>query len=448
MNAAGHRTSHDDLLRELTLLVRSRYGLIWIKTAEEERMETLIRYLADALNLMLFIWTPTKGLSRDTRDEQIYGTGDAKAALDHIDYAMTPAIYYFQGLGPFLEDRMLRAKICEAARSFSRHEGAMIVTGAEFDIPDAVMGHTAVVIPPAPGREEFQDLLRRILQDLKTRMPVKMELSGPSVNLLLNNLQGLTLMEAEKILTKAIVEDGRLDASDVDVIIQEKKRIIEREGLLEFTPTEHGFSDIADLITLKAWLAKRKNIITDPQGAAKFGLSFPKGILLLGIPGSGKSLCAKAVAMEWGLPLLRMDPSRLYNRRSCPRWSSGSTRLRRLSRQETVRTVACPSGFSEASSRGFRIAEGMFLLQQLQTISIDCRLNSCARDGSTRFSSWICLIQTRAGRSSRSISDCAVTIPNILTWRAWPMPLMGSPVPRSNRRSSQHCTQPSRVKHA
>jgi len=93
-----------------------------------------------------------------------------------------------------------------------------------------------------------------------------------------------------------------------------KKNIIEREGLLEYFPVEESMSDIADLVQLKAWLAKRKSIICNPQRAKEYGLDFPKGILLLGVPGSGKSLCAKAVAMEWRLPLLKMDPSGLYNK--------------------------------------------------------------------------------------------------------------------------------------
>jgi SpoVK/Ycf46/Vps4 family AAA+-type ATPase len=121
-------------------------------------------------------------------------------------------------------------------------------------------------------------------------------------------------MEAEKILTRAMIEDGKLDADDIEAVIREKKAIVEREGLLEFMPADMGFQDIADLDSLKTWLAKRKCTMADPDGAARFGLPFPKGILLLGVPGAGKSLCAKAVAVEWGLPLLKMDPSRLYNK--------------------------------------------------------------------------------------------------------------------------------------
>ncbi|MGH7890039.1 MAG: AAA family ATPase, partial [Thermodesulfobacteriota bacterium] len=87
-----------------------------------------------------------------------------------------------------------------------------------------------------------------------------------------------------------------------------------REGVLEYYPVEKNMADIGDLIGLKSWLSKRREIITDPKRAADFGLSFPKGVLLLGVPGCGKSLCAKAVAMEWGLPLLKLDPSNLYNK--------------------------------------------------------------------------------------------------------------------------------------
>src|SRR5690606_21058129 len=128
------------------------------------------------------------------------------------------------------------------------------------------------------------------------------------------NLRGLTLLEAEKLLTRAIIEDGRLAADDLAHVLEAKRAVIEREGLLEYYPVEESMAEVADLAGLKDWLAKRRAILADPERAAEFGLAFPKGVLLLGVPGCGKSLCAKAVSMEWGLPLLRLDTAALYNK--------------------------------------------------------------------------------------------------------------------------------------
>ena len=311
----GRRTpKQDDFLGELSLLIRSRYGLIWVQTVERERMESLLRYLGDSLDLPLFTWTLNGGLRRFDLDKSVYQSSDPKAALDHVLSSRFAALYHFEGLEPFLEDPVVAAKFVDVVRCFTERRGAVIVTGNNVIIPDTVKPHAAVVSLPTPGREEFEELLQDVLRDLEKRMHPAIVMGDEDMNRLLNNLQGLTLTEAEKVLTKAIVEDGRLDADDISLVVEEKKAIIEREGLLEFTPADRGMRDIADLVSLKKWLAKRKNIITDPEGAALAGLSFPKGILLLGVPGSGKSLCAKAVAMEWGLPLLKMDPSRLYNK--------------------------------------------------------------------------------------------------------------------------------------
>ena len=311
----GRRTpKQDDFLGELSLLIRSRYGLIWVQTLERDRMQSLLYYLGDSLDLPLFAWTLNGGLKRFDLDKAVYQSGDPKKALDHVLSSRFAALYHFEGLEPFLDDPVVASKFVDVVRCFTERRGAIIVTGNNVTIPDCVKSHSAVVPLPTPGREEFEELLQDVLRDLERRMQPAIVLNDDDMNRLLNNLQGLTLTEAEKVLTKAIVEDGRLDAEDINLVVQEKKAIIEREGLLEFTPTDRSMRDIADLVSLKAWLAKRKSIITDPEGAARAGLTFPKGILLLGVPGSGKSLCAKAVAMEWGLPLLKMDPSRLYNK--------------------------------------------------------------------------------------------------------------------------------------
>jgi AAA+ superfamily predicted ATPase len=310
----GKAIRNQDILREISLLIRSRYGLIWLKTPERDRMESLLWHVAEALGLDLFVWIPGEGLRRRGTVDPIYGTGDAKTALAQVLSYERPAIYCFHGMGPSLADRGVLARFVEVVRSFTKTEAVIVLTGRAVQVPEGAEPHTAVVEIQGPEPEEFRDLVKNIYRDLKSRMSVRIDLTSDNMNRLLRNLKGLTLMEAEKILTRAMIEDGRLDAKDIEAVFREKRAIVEREGLLEFTPAETGFKDIADLAGLKAWLVKRKCIMTDPDGAAGFGLPFPKGILLLGVPGSGKSLCAKAVAVEWGLPLLKMDPSRLYNK--------------------------------------------------------------------------------------------------------------------------------------
>ena len=303
-----------DTLRDLELLIRSRYGLIVLETEEQDRAEMLLGHLADRLGLPLFIWTRSKGLRRSDLPSGIYGTADPAGALAHVEGAEIGAVYQFRDLGPYLGDAALAARLKDAARALSERPGALILTGAAEPLPEQVRPLAASVRLDGPTPEEYGSLLDHIVRDLSARQPVRVELSAQDRARLIANLRGLTLLEAEKLLTRAIIEDGRLSADDLAHVLEAKRAVIEREGLLEYYPVEESMAEVADLATLKDWLAKRRAILAAPERAAEFGLPFPKGVLLLGVPGCGKSLCAKAVSMEWGLPLLRLDTAALYNK--------------------------------------------------------------------------------------------------------------------------------------
>jgi AAA+ superfamily predicted ATPase len=311
-----HPGDHFDLTNEIGLLIRSHYSLVYLETKEEERAESLLKHLADDLNMPFFTWTSSQGLQRTDFGEIIYGTADIKVALNHIESSKLAAIYHLKNAGPFISDEVVGARLSDIVRQFAQVEkaGAFVLTGQDIKIPNMAEPHTAYLKLPPPNRQDYARLLQEIYNDLSARMQIQIEMDEDDLNRLLNNLNGLTLIEAEKVLTKALIEDGKLSPEDIQLVIEAKKTIIEREGLLEYFPVKESMADIADMESLKAWLEKRKSIITEPDRARDFGLPFPKGILLLGIPGSGKSLCAKAVAMEWDLPLLRMDPSGLYNK--------------------------------------------------------------------------------------------------------------------------------------
>jgi AAA+ superfamily predicted ATPase len=305
-----------DPLKELELLIRSRYCVIFIETLEEERASTLIKHLADHLRIPYFSWTRTKGLRREDLYSKgpVYNTTDLSLALSHIEISQYPAVYHLFNVGDYLEDRIIPSKLRDAAKQFSTNDGIIIITGQNLNIPDILKPISAIFRPPEPDIKEYRDLIYHILRDLRNRVKIKLEMTGEDIDRLINNLKGLTILEAEKILTKALIEDSRLGPEDITRVIEAKKDIVEREGVLEYYPVERSMADIADLNGLKKWLAKRRELITNPTRASEFGLPFPKGILLLGVPGCGKSLCAKAIAMEWSLPLLKLDPANLYNK--------------------------------------------------------------------------------------------------------------------------------------
>jgi len=302
-----------DTLADLELLMKSRQGLIVMDTVEEERVLTLLRLLADRMALPLFLWSRTRGLRRDGNDNAVYGTTDPAQALAHVGSSNVQALYFLSGVEPLLQDGGFAERLREVAAQLSQQPGAIVLSGVALPLPEGVRRLSATVNLPAPDAAEFRRLMQRILRDMN-RDASAVQLTIEEENRLLEGLRGLTLLEAEKVLTRAIVEDGRLTADDIAHVIRAKKEIVEREGVLEYYPAEEALGEVAGLDGLKAWLAKRTHIIRSPQKAAEFGLTFPKGLLLIGVPGCGKSLSARAVAHEWRLPLLRMDPGSLYNK--------------------------------------------------------------------------------------------------------------------------------------
>jgi AAA+ superfamily predicted ATPase len=307
-------TMNHDPLHDFELLIRSRYGALLIDTAEEDRAEALVERAAERLRLPLFIWRRASGLTRLGEPTAIYGTQDPRMGLSHAISSGLPALYLFYGLGPELVKPEVSDLVREAAQRLAGRSGAVVITGADVDLPESLRTVVAPVHIPVPTREEYDVLLRRVVADVSTRMSIVVSLTPPDRDRLLTNLQGLPLAEAEKLLTRAIVEDGRLDADDVKRVAEGKRDLVERDGLLEYCPTTQSLAEIADLVRLKDWLQKRRMFMDDPQGATRFGLEFPRGVLLVGVPGCGKSLCAKAVAAAWGLPLVKLDPGALYTK--------------------------------------------------------------------------------------------------------------------------------------
>ena len=310
-----------DLLEQVELLVRSRYGLIIVDTLEEERVDELFKQIASKLQLHYYSWTRSRGLRRGMHATDAYV--DEKTAQPVKDPADAlrlveregSGIFHFGGLAAWFGDPVIERHVRDVATQFAQRRGALVVSGHEnVRLPDSLRPHATILRLPPLRFEDYRALLERIVREQSARMPVKVELSAAERVSLIQNLTGLSLVEAEKVINQLIMDDGCLRAADVEHALQAKRKMVQQDGLLEYWPAEQGMADVAGLTGLKSWLAKRRNIVADPLRATEFGLSFPKGVLLLGVPGCGKSLCAKAVAHEWGLPLLKLDPANLYDK--------------------------------------------------------------------------------------------------------------------------------------
>jgi AAA+ superfamily predicted ATPase len=304
-----------DQLHELEILIRAHHPLVVVDTVEEERLHVLLEHASEHTGLPLFSWNQVDGLRRELPEQgQTPESGPPQKALAFIERSNLEAIFHMQGLGPYLHEPAVIARIKNIRKKYFGHRGAIVVSGTGLDIPPDLEQLFTPFDLGAPSQEAYHAFVQAVLRDLSNRLSVKVKLSSVDVSKLLAALHGLTFFEVQKIITQAVLEDGVLGPQDISGVLDAKRQIIERSGVLEYFPHEHAMGDVAGLTHLKEWLRKRQAAFEDPRRAKEYGLSPPKGLLLIGVQGCGKSLCAKAIAAEWKLPLIRLDPSNLYNR--------------------------------------------------------------------------------------------------------------------------------------
>jgi AAA+ superfamily predicted ATPase len=304
-----------DQLHELEILIRAHHPLVVVDTVEEERLHVLLEHASEHTGLPLFSWNQVDGLRRELPEQgQTPESGPPQKALAFIERSNLEAIFHMQGLGPYLHEPAVIARIKNIRKKYFGHRGAIVVSGTGLDIPPDLEQLFTPFDLGAPSQEAYHTFVQAVLRDLSNRHSVKVKLSSVDVSKLLAALHGLTFFEVQKIITQAVLEDGVLGPQDISGVLDAKRQIIERSGVLEYFPHEHAMGDVAGLTHLKEWLRKRQAAFEDPRRAKEYGLSPPKGLLLIGVQGCGKSLCAKAIAAEWKLPLIRLDPSNLYNR--------------------------------------------------------------------------------------------------------------------------------------
>jgi SpoVK/Ycf46/Vps4 family AAA+-type ATPase len=298
---------------ELSILIQSQYPLIYLVTSEEDRAEQEVMHIAahEQFQRRVFSWTLTRGIVE-------YGTGGATAqqgtmppqqALNFAIRQSEPSIFIFKDLHPFLDQggsaEVIRW-IRDAVASFKGSDKTIILMSPVQQVPIELEKEVVVIDFALPTMAQLNDVLS--VQLAQTRSP---KLSTEAREKLLKAALGLTRDEAEKVYRKAWVTAGRLTEQEVDVVLSEKKQLIRRNGILEYIEEDETLDAVGGLDELKHWLHQRSNAFT--ERAREYGLPQPKGMLILGVPGCGKSLIAKTTARLWGLPLLRLDLGRVYD---------------------------------------------------------------------------------------------------------------------------------------
>jgi SpoVK/Ycf46/Vps4 family AAA+-type ATPase len=306
-----------DRRREIETLIRARYPILYVVTWEEARVVSWICELAKKRDKRVYEWSFNHGLvaaglpaaQQRTRGQ---ATRDPLVALDQVFEQVEPALYLFKDFHPFLKAGSFAVvrKLKELAAHLRSTTKTLVIVAPALEVPVELEKEVTVVDFPLPGVEELGGLLDRMIEELKADGRVRIELDAAARERLLKSALGLTLTEAENVLAKLVVTHARLSAEDVDVVFAEKRQIIRKSGLLEYHEPRESVADIGGLELLKEWLGKRALAFSDRAKA--FGLPAPKGMLLLGVQGCGKSLCAKAVAALWRMPLLRFDVGRMF----------------------------------------------------------------------------------------------------------------------------------------
>jgi SpoVK/Ycf46/Vps4 family AAA+-type ATPase len=303
-------------------LVRARFPFIYIPTPEEERVVGIISSLARDEALIrtprdVFVWKITEGLSGPSKKDE--KTCNPLNALNFIAQYDKPALFlmldfhiYFGSTTHHPDHAVLR-KIRDLF-GVLKHSAApktVVFISPTLVLPLDIQKEVALLNFALPTLEETTGLLQKMIAAHQGTKRVQINLPPEDFERLAKAALGLTLQEAENAFARAIVNDGMLDASDISVVLEEKRQNIQKTGLLEFVQSDHSIADVGGLGNLKRWLEKRQNAWLEV--AHEYGLSAPKGILITGVPGCGKSLVAKTISAMWQLPMLRLDVGRIFS---------------------------------------------------------------------------------------------------------------------------------------
>ncbi|WP_285960151.1 AAA family ATPase [Pseudomonas tohonis] len=301
-------------IHDLGLVLDSKVKLIVIESWDEQRVLETLTTLAVKRGLGLFTWAVTEGLQRLGFGGDPVGDGastDAEAALRLIKADPQPNLYVMCDLHPFFDDNPKLVRLLkEVAMAEAIHKPTLVLVSHAMKLPAEVQRYSARFSLALPSEDELLAIVREEAARWSERnRGARVRTDNRTLQQVVKNLRGLSHGEARSLARNVICDDGAITQEDLPELNKTKFQLLDLEGVLSFEYDTARFADVGGLGNLKRWLGERQSAFMEAKAA-----NMPKGMLLVGVQGGGKSLAAKAVAGLWGLPLLRLDFACLYNK--------------------------------------------------------------------------------------------------------------------------------------
>ena len=305
-------------LQHIDQLISARHPCLAVATFEEDYVLRLLRHVAVERGRDMWMWTITNGvcdgLLADT--PPVPDTDHPAAALFHFARQQREshkqALFVTVDLADHLKDGRTLRLLREAIDRIARANSTLVMIDHLEELPPVVLSLATRVQIGFPEEQELQAIAKDTLRQVNQETRIEVHLSRKELQTIVRNLRGLSRRQARQVILDSVCDDRKFDASDLQIILARKRRAIGATGPLEFVEAPVSMDEVGGLRRLKAWLGQRKDCLGDD--AAAFGISPPRGVLMLGVQGAGKSLSAKAVATAWQRPLLRLDAGSLYDK--------------------------------------------------------------------------------------------------------------------------------------
>ena len=300
-------------LRDLAAIIRSRTPLIAVESNEEPQVVRIVRQIGQQLQLKAFRWTVTEGLQAfEPADQPQQSVLKSQEVLSYIKNSASHCLFVLLDFHPYLDDTVHVRFLKDIALNYNKHYSTVVLVGAALQVPVELRQFTAYFRLPLPTPDELRGIVCDVAADWGAEHGRReVQTTNKALDLLVRNLAGLTATDARRLARKAIDDDGAITESDIPGVMRAKYELLGRDCALSFEFETAKFAEIGGMQRLRNWLEVRKSFFQDDTPD---NLDPPRGVLLIGVQGCGKSLAAKAAAGIFGVPLLRLDFGGLYSK--------------------------------------------------------------------------------------------------------------------------------------